>query len=664
MVFLIYLILGLLTISNYGISWDEPEHFHRGQAYLNYFLTGEKTYASLPSYDLKRAQFEKNYHERSIYQTDSLDFNYWIENDGDHPVLSDILASLSNYIFYQKVGILGDIEAYHLFELFMSAIAVAAVFYFGSIVFNLWTGLFAAVFFGTYPIFWSESHFNIKDPVETSFFILTIIFFWKAVVVKRARLLLYSSVFAGFALATKFNILFLPFILGPWLFFRQIFIDSSTLKSLISKRFLLAFLVYPLIMFGLFAISWPYIWQDPVGNTIDVFKYYGKIGFESSRQQLIFNIINPFAIKWLIYTVIPLTLFFFIVAFIKPRFNKLQKDVFMLLIIWFAVPIARVSFPGTTIYGGVRQIMEFIPAFVLIAGYGAYNFILKIEYLFKLKENIILRIIFLGLVLFFLVTVLLRIHPNENVYFNSISGGLKINYEKNFPSAGLSLGNAYHQGVKWINENADKNSKLALIQGTSVNVPAYLVRPDISYSNYHWTGINRGGEYLMELTHIYDVRVYHYAWEYVEKMLEPVYQVEVDGVPILKIWKNDFDNTKKEFQKNEKIYNNSIKIEKIVNSILLEFNDEILLSRLVLKYVPNSECLPVKSGRVYTSINKKDWKEEKDPVPYDQLGRKEEIEENSFRYMFAGVNAKYIRIEFEPLSCALVLTSAQIIYLE
>src|SRR3989344_4804940 len=276
-IFLLYFIFGLLTISDYGISWDEPEHYHRGQAYLHYFLTGEKT--------------------------DSLDFNYWLENDGDHPVFNDILGSLSNYIFYQKFGILGDIEAYHLFEIFISAVAVSTVFYFGAYVFNIWTGLFASLFLGTYPLFWSESHFNIKDPVETSFYALTILFFWRGIVEKKAMYIFISSVTAGFAFATKFNILFLPFILGLWLLLRQIFIERSTLKSLISKRFLLAFLVYPMVMFGFFASSWPYIWQDVVGNTADVFKYYENIGLESSKQQLFFNLINPFASRWFIYTV-------------------------------------------------------------------------------------------------------------------------------------------------------------------------------------------------------------------------------------------------------------------------------------------------------------------------------------------------------------------------
>src|SRR3990167_4904088 len=146
-----------------------------------------------------------------------------------------------------------------------------------------------------------------------------------------------------------------------------------------------------------------------------------------------------------------------------------------------------------------------------------------------------LRLVYLGVLVIFLVIVLIRIHPNENVYFSSISGGLKRNYENKFPSTGMSLVNAYLQGVNWINKNAQMNSKLALIQGTSVNIPAYWVRPDVSYSNYHWSGIKREGEYLMELTHIYDVRVYYYAWEYAEKMLEPVYQVVIDGVPILQI---------------------------------------------------------------------------------------------------------------------------------
>ena len=44
----LFFLTGVLTIKDYGTSWDEPIHFYRGQALLYYFLTGKKNFDPLP----------------------------------------------------------------------------------------------------------------------------------------------------------------------------------------------------------------------------------------------------------------------------------------------------------------------------------------------------------------------------------------------------------------------------------------------------------------------------------------------------------------------------------------------------------------------------------------------------------------------------------------
>jgi len=56
--------------------------------------------------------------------------------------------------------------------------------------------------------------------------------------------------------------------------------------------------------------------------------------------------------------------------------------------------------------------------------------------------------------------------------------------------------------------------------------------------------MQESGEYIVELTFNDTARAYDDKWNYVNKFLNPVYEVKVDGVPILKIWKNDFQHTK------------------------------------------------------------------------------------------------------------------------
>ena len=118
-----YLFIAIYTLSDYGINWDEPFHFNRGQAYLHYFLTGETNYLSLPKYPPLKGSSDfmgklgedklfldsktgskpsDSKFRRSYFQSDVFNFEYVIKNDIGHPPLNGILAAFTNYIFYQK----------------------------------------------------------------------------------------------------------------------------------------------------------------------------------------------------------------------------------------------------------------------------------------------------------------------------------------------------------------------------------------------------------------------------------------------------------------------------------------------------------------------------------------------------------------------------------
>lgn len=637
-------------MGHYGISWDEPTHFKRGQAYLRYFLTGETTYKNLPDYDLGRAKRDPSYHERSFYQIEAFNFEYHLQRDGDHPVLNDILAAFSNFIFYQKLGVVGDIAGYHLFEIFISAVLVAVVFLFAAEAFGLWAGFASAAFMATYPLFWAESHFNIKDPAETAFFALTVYTLWRGIHFKKAKILVASSFFAGFALATKLNILFLPFILLPWIVFLFLSDKKDFKSNLFKKRLILAYFVFPLIMFSIFYAHWPFLWQDFVGNTKQVFNYYKGIGTETNFQpNFLVGRWNTYATTWILFTTQPLMLLFFILGVLATKkFWQKKSLVLSLWIMWFLVPILRVTIPGTTIYSGSRQIMEFIPAMALISGVGFEFFMSKIiVYFQRLRRNYYLRIGLTTILLLSLIIPLIRIHPNENVYFNFLTGGLSGAVERGIPAAGFSFGNAYWQGVQWLSKYAPEGSKVALIQGTNLNVPPFTVRPDITSSNYYWSDIERQGEYLMELTYASQARVYHYPWEYVEKILIPVHEVAVDGVPILIIWKNDLEHTRPEYRKKEVTYEGPVKTA--VKGTILEVvvPVEVLLSKVEVTYSPLLEgCTLPKYVSVETSLDGTSWTREGDTEPDTQvsisaIGKKP----NLFRYYFAARVAKFLRID-------------------
>lgn len=644
--------LGFLTNSYYGMSWDEPEHFMRGQAYLRLFLTGKDTYADLPKYELNRARVDVSYHQRSYYQNDAFNSQVWIVSDKGHPPLNDILAALFNNIFFQKLGLVKDVESYHLFNIFMGSVLVGIVFYSAAEVFGIWAGLFSGIFLTTYPLFWAESHFNIKDPAQTTFYILSLYFFWKGISLKRLKLILLSAFFAGLALSVKFNIFFIPFILGPWLL-TVIILEEKKIKDFIfSKKTILTFLIFPLIMLSILIMIWPFLWQDIIGNTYTVFTYYKELGTEENFGINPLQKWNLYPTKWILYTTPPLTIISFLFGLmLSKNYWRKENYLFLLWSLLFFITVFRVSFPNTSIYGGVRQIMEYIPAMALIAGIGIDHIRKHFLKILKISDRRTIRKINISMIILILLISIYPIYkyfPNENVYFNFLIGGLSGAINNKIPSAGNSYGNAYHQVATWLNKNAQSSSRLALVQGTTLNLATIQLRSDIDFSNSYWSGINRDGEYLTELNFQGNLKLYPYAWDYINKFLEPVYEVKVDDVAIAKVWENDIEHTKKEYQKDEIKYPGKIEVRKEDKSLLFKLENEVILTRMVLSYTADNCNLY--TGAILTSKDGFYFNKEQDRFPTEQVTERKKNADTIYFY-FAGIEAKFIKIVLDNNSC-------------
>ena len=149
------------------------------------------------------------------------------------------------------------------------------------------------------------------------------------------------------------------------------------------------------------------------------------------------------------------------------------------------------------------------------------------------------------LFLFLPITIkLISIHPNENVYFNPFVGGLNGAKQKNFADWGVTLGSVYQQGTDWLNANAQKNANVALVNGLLTNIPRIKTRSDINFDGRLYSGNLKKGEYLIEVTDSHwESDTPREKRDYIKTLL-PVYEVKVDEVSILTIWKNDATHAK------------------------------------------------------------------------------------------------------------------------
>ena len=203
----LFFLIALITLPKYGINWDTINHLPRGQAYLHYFLTGKEDYSDLQEFfngwqregqwywqDPDRLGIDvdigkKNVPTRSMYQQNATPYQYFIDNDGPgHPPLSDILSAVSNRLFFGRLKLINDIDAYRIYGILLAACLVGLVYKWASLVYGKIAGLIATLSLVTYPLFWAESHFNTeKDIPQTVFWSFMFYTIWRGIVEKKRK---------------------------------------------------------------------------------------------------------------------------------------------------------------------------------------------------------------------------------------------------------------------------------------------------------------------------------------------------------------------------------------------------------------------------------------------------------------------------------------------
>ena len=157
---LVFFLVSLSTVGDYGFNWDSPAHFARGQAFLRYVLTGKTNYTGLPLFCQnqdglnKRIDYitgevcDKTRKNRvSEYESTILDFNWAKKITYGHPPFSDIMLAASNQIFFKWLGVYEDIHAYHLFPIFMTFVLLLVESFWA----NMTYGKFASVISSIMP---------------------------------------------------------------------------------------------------------------------------------------------------------------------------------------------------------------------------------------------------------------------------------------------------------------------------------------------------------------------------------------------------------------------------------------------------------------------------------------------------------------------------------
>lgn len=510
------LIIGLWTLPNYGLTWDEPLSYTGGLVYWNFFGGEELQIGELTNL---------RYYGPLTY-----------------------ILSIFSYKTFSGIFDIHFITALRVPIILFSAIAIFLTYLMTAKFYNRFAGIVAALALFLYPRFFAHSHFNIKDIPMAAMFVLVL--FFSLMYIKKPSwkwgVLLGLSL--GFSFGVKINSIFLPVILILWLLmgYRDKFGLSLQKISLRISKIKWNFLSIP--VFGAISMvaAYPWLWDSPISKTFQIINffttmeglgrftvfYYGNV-FESGV-----NVpwTYPFGYLWAVTPIIIsiLALIGILVAFsdtikIKNRFSSL-------ILIWFLVGTLRISFTGQ-VYDGIRQFFDVVPVVCILAGIGAYFLYRLLPGFFKAKQakNYARGFVIL-LIVFSLLSsayAIIKLHPYQSAYYSSSIGGVKGAVGK---MRAIYWGEPIKEAMDWVNRNTPDNAKINVMDAP--HLAAYYLEGNRKIV----TG--KGGDYLVTLGSL---------------DAPPLYSsLLLDQIPIMGIYKLHGDGNYTEFELGEGFYKQEI----------------------------------------------------------------------------------------------------------
>ncbi len=505
---IVFCLVSFANINDYGITWDEDLHHQTGAVNVGIFRE-DNTVEEIEGFSNLRY----------------------------YGSFGDMIGHLFYETFTLKLGWLDEIASHHIHIILFGAVLLLSVFWLARKTHGLLAALFATGFLLLFPRFIAHSQVNMKDLPVAALFTLTILLFYLAVTKKKAWLFILAGVVLGLDFAIKVNALWIPIIMVPWFLFAyrdKIWLGLTKRKELDwsfwhgLKKWGWGLILSPIVAVAAAVLFWPWTWASPISRLFEVIQYLGTFQWEGKvwYQDLIFTVDQlpwHYAPLMLLFVtpVIILVLAGLGITISSKDFKTLKNKGGILYILWFALVFAVIFALDVGLYDGIRHFFIIVPAMALLAGVGTAWVYQKISKLSRKNWRLILYLL-VSVILVISGAAIFRkmmtIHPYELYYYNKLIGGMGGAYH--YVEVGY-WGQEFREGVQWLNENAEPNARVALLPADKMG-RRYL-RDDLILVKE-----TEDPDYVVHLTKT--------AFEPF-KNYEPIYVLEVDGAPLLKIKK-------------------------------------------------------------------------------------------------------------------------------
>jgi len=537
---ILFFVIHIITINDYGFTWDFHFHFFGGGKLLGY-QPNDLEPRNLPFVepDPRRA---------------------WTLPYG--PIMS-IPPVASYLLLYRTLHILPPDSAYHLPIILWGVIGIGVLYLFMKQAFSTRVAWLAALILGLTPRYFGDLHNNMKDIPSAVSFALNMWLLWRLVRYKRPTDLLWAIV--GFAVAfnVKINSIFIPIIFIVWLFFLRL--TNNELR--ITNYLKIYFLASPLAAFFLWWVFWP----DPIGQLLHAYRTFG-IG--TNNIEVLLNghwYCSGSTVPWyypywylVITTPLPILIgciiglissimlliskggipFCSIVTWpwqnnanvrekglgfdgTKTRNTDANIPITLLIILWLLLPLTRYLIPTIGVIDGIRHFEEVLFPIAALSAIGT-DVLMR-----SLKNKLITSLIFLFTV-FYLLCTNYSYHPYQITYFNELVGGVKGatgKYDLDY------WGTSQKAAVEWVNMHALQNAKIHIVMAGAV--AGQYLRPDLTgnLNKYSYDD----SDFVILLNRQSFLYRFFYAYEYLLRH-KATHTITVNGAPLVWIFDNRTDN--------------------------------------------------------------------------------------------------------------------------
>ncbi len=373
----INLIVGLFTFQDYGLSLDEPLFYGYADA-IGYAYSPAEWFSG--DFDL---------------------INAYGPSPGDHANRGPayLLIARIPALLLQWLG-LDMASSWHLVNFLTFQVGLYFFYIFCLRWMRPWAAFGATAFMSTQPILWEHAFINPKDPPFLVFFLITLELGFRMAdrlanpgsgetkLQKRSNDFSRSDAKATKVATTATTKQTLKHILLP-----AIILGLTTnirvlgpLAAVLAGIYFLTlrklgriwwFVPYGLIAYAVMVITWPYLWEAPIGRFIRVMQFmadnpttlnvyfYGDI-YQADKLPL--RYLPAMMLFTLTEPVWPVAGLGFVIAAVKTFRKSIQWKTLLPTLGWFAIPFGYVLLRQPPMYDGFRHFLFIVPPLFVLAG--------------------------------------------------------------------------------------------------------------------------------------------------------------------------------------------------------------------------------------------------------------------------------------------------------